>query len=359
MNKSCSNCFKKKKCIKEENIIGKNIIQKKSCYKFNIFDWLSNIKSPFEGNKYDFIEVKFKNDRKEFFINKEKIPIEKGNIVTVESKSNIGYDVGIVILTGELVKLQIKNKNINFNKIKNLYRKSTFKEINIWKNLKKKEFSTLLKAKKIAKKFNLFMKICDVEYQGDGDKAIFYYTAENRIDFRKLIKELASHFHTRIEMRQIGYRQETAKIGGIGSCGRELCCSTWLKNFKTVTTNSARYQQLSINIQKLTGQCNKLKCCLNYELDAYLTTIKNFPDFNSKIYTKKGIAQCMKIDVFKQKMWFSYVKNPNNWFRIEVKKIKEILEKNKKNKIAPPLEELTTINSSIQKIEFTFKDFSI
>ncbi|QIK16663.1 hypothetical protein G9C01_01695 [Blattabacterium sp. DPU] len=347
-NKSCFDCLNK--CSKKENVF-----QKKQCYKFNTLDWLSNIQSPFEWQKYDIVEIHFKNDRKEFFFNQEKIFLNKGDFVTVESKSGIGYDIGIVYLTGELVKLQIRNQIIHSNTFKKIYRKSTYKEINAWKFFRKKEFTTLLKAKKIAKNFNLSMKICDVEYQGDGKQVTFYYTAENRIDFRKLIKEFALHFHTRIEMRQIGYRQEAAKIGGIGSCGRELCCSTWLKNFKSVTTNSARYQQLSINIQKLTGQCNKLKCCLNYELDTYLDAIKNFPDINSKIHTEKGIAQCMKIDVFKQEMWFSYVKNPNTWFRIKVKKIREILEK---NKIALSLEKLSTIHA-IQKTELTFKDLPI
>ncbi|WP_185853115.1 PSP1 domain-containing protein [Blattabacterium cuenoti] len=352
MNKSCSNCLKNK-C---ENSFKKKIFIKKQCQKLNVLDWLSNIQSPFGYHKHDVVEIQFKNDRKEFFLNQEKISLCKGDIVTVESKSGIGYDIGTVILTGELVKLQIRNKNIDI--LKKIYRKSTYQEINIWRSFRKKEFSTLSKAKKIAKTLNLPMKISDIEYQGDGEKATFYYTAENRVDFRKLIKELALHFNTRIEMRQIGYRQEAAKIGGIGSCGRELCCSTWLKNFKSVTTNSARYQQLSINIQKLTGQCSKLKCCLNYELDAYLTSLKDFPDFNNKIHTEKGIAQCMKIDVFKKRMWFSYIKNPNTWFRIEVRKIKEILEKNKKNQIAPPLEELSTINT-IHKTELTFKDLSI
>ncbi|WP_185866923.1 PSP1 domain-containing protein [Blattabacterium cuenoti] len=347
MNKSCSDCLNK--CAKKENIL-----KKKSCCKFAL-DWLSNIQSPFEYQKYDIVEIQFKKNRKEFFLNQEKISLDQGDIVTVEPKYGKGYDVGMVSLTGELVKLQIRNQTVNSKTFKKIYRKSTYKEINIWKSFRNKELTTLLEAKKIAKNLNLSMKICDIEYQGDGEKATFYYTAENRVDFRKLIKELALHFHIRIEMRQIGYRQEAAKIGGIGSCGRELCCSTWLKNFKSVTTNSARYQQLSINIQKLTGQCSKLKCCLNYELDAYLDAVKDFPDFNSKIYTKKGIAQCMKIDVFKQEMWFSYIKNPNTWFRIKVKKIKEILEK---NKIAPPLEELSTVNT-IQKTELTFKDLSI
>ncbi|BBA17279.1 PSP1 domain-containing protein [Blattabacterium cuenoti] len=347
MNKSCHDCFLNK-CSKKENLL-----QKKQCYKFNVLDWLSNIQTPFEYQKYDIVEIKFKNDRKEFFLNQEKIFLDQGDIVTVETKSGIGYDIGVVYLTGELVKLQIRNKTVNFKKI---YRKSTYKEINIWKSFKKKETKTLFIAKKLAKNLNLFMKISDIEYQGDGKKAVFYYTAENRIDFRKLIKEFALYFRTHIEMRQIGYRQEAAKIGGIGSCGRELCCTTWLKNFKSVTTNSARYQQLSINIKKLTGQCSKLKCCLNYELDAYLDAIKDFPDFNRKIYTEKGIAKCMKIDVFKQKIWFSYIKKPNTWFRIKVKKIKEILEK---NRITPPLEELSTINTTIQKTELRFKDISI
>ncbi|WP_185858310.1 PSP1 domain-containing protein [Blattabacterium cuenoti] len=358
MKKSCSGCFK---CLKNKNTLEKKEIQKKTCYSSDnpLLDWLSNIKSPFEYYKYDIIEIRFKNNRKEFFINKKRLILNQGDMVTVETKYGIGYDVGVVNLTGELVKLQIrKNKNTNLNEYKTIYQKSTDKEINIWKYFKKKEFSTLLKAKKIVKKLNLSMKISDVEYQGDGEKAIFYYTADNRIDFRNLIKKLAICFHTRIEMRQIGYRQESAKIGGLGSCGRELCCSTWIKNFKSVTTNSARYQQLSINIQKLTGQCSKLKCCLNYELDIYLSYMKDFPDFNSKIHTEKGIAKCMKIDVFKRKMWFSYIKKPNIWFKLEVKKVKEILEKNKKNQIAPPLEKLSTVNS-IHKTELTFKNLSI
>ncbi|AWU40656.1 hypothetical protein DM805_01355 [Blattabacterium punctulatus] len=352
MEKLCSGCLTNKCFINKEN----NISNKKQCLKkLNVVDWLSNIKPPF-GDEYDIVEVQFKNDRKEFFHNQNKIALFKGDFVTVESKS-IGYDIGIVTLTGELVKLQIRNKNIYFSslKIKKIYRKSTNLEINIWKSLKKKESIYLSKSKKIAKNLNLSMKICDVEYQGDGEKAIVYYTSENRIDFRKLIKRLALSFRISIEMKQIGYRQESAKIGGIGTCGRELCCSTWLKNFKSVTTNSARYQQLSINIEKLTGQCSKLKCCLNYELDAYLSAIKDFPDINSKIHTEKGIAQCMKIDVFKKKMWFSYIKNPNTWFIIEIKKIKEILEKNRKNQKVAPLEELSIINV-IQKTELTFKD---
>ncbi|AER40632.1 MAG: hypothetical protein LBQ72_00695 [Flavobacteriales bacterium] len=349
MEKLCSGCLTNNKCFLKKE---KNFFYNK-CLKLNVVDWLSHIQSPFEY-EFDIVEVQFKNDRKEFFHNEKKIPLRKGDFVTVESTS-IGYDIGMITITGELVKLQIRNKNIYSikNIKKRIYRKSTNKELSLWNFLKKKEKNILSKSKKIAKSLNLSMKICDVEYQGDGKKATFYYTSENRIDFRKLIKELAASFHIRIEMRQIGYRQESAKIGGIGSCGRELCCSTWLKNFKSVTTNSARYQQLSINAEKLTGQCSKLKCCLNYELDAYLSAIKDFPDINKKIYTEKGVAKCMKIDVFKKKMWFSYVKNSNTWFRIEIKKIKEILEN--KNKIAPPLEKLSTMNV-IPKTELTFKD---
>ncbi|WP_185873637.1 PSP1 domain-containing protein [Blattabacterium cuenoti] len=344
MEKLCSNCSKINQCYNKH----------KKCNKLNVIDWLSHIPYPFFFNKNELVEVQFKNDRKEFFYNKKKINLNKGDFVTVESSYKIGYDIGIVTLTGRLVTLQIRNikKPFDYLKIKNIYRKSTDKEISLCNFFKKKEHKSLIKAKKIVKKLNLTMKIFDVEYQANGDKATFYYTAENRIDFRKLIKELALTFHIRIEMRQIGYRQEAAKIGGIGSCGRELCCSTWLKNFKSVNTNSARYQQLSINIDKLTGQCNKLKCCLNYELDTYLSYIKNFPDFNSKIDTEKGIAKCMKIDVFKQQMWFSYIKSPNTWYNIEIKKIKEIL---KKNKTSVSLEKLSK-NKIIHKTELTFKD---
>ncbi|WP_185850778.1 PSP1 domain-containing protein [Blattabacterium cuenoti] len=342
MKKSCTVCSQQK-C--NQNIEGK-------CVKLNVVDWLSNIRSPFIDEKeYYIVEVQFKNDRKEFFHNEKKINLFKDDFVTVESKLN-EYDIGKVTLTGELVKIQMRNKNISLNslKMKKIYRKSTKKEISKYNFLKKEESSMLLESRKIANELNISMKICDIEYQGDGEKATFYYTAENRIDFRQLIKNFASKFRIRIEMRQIGYRQESAKIGGIGSCGRELCCSTWLKNFRSVSTNSARYQQLSINIEKLTGLCNKLKCCLNYELDTYLSSIKDFPDFNCKIKTKKGIAQCMKIDVFQKKMWFSYIKKPNIWFSLNIDDIKIIL---KKDKITPPLEELTTVNI-IKRTELTF-----
>ncbi|WP_185870293.1 PSP1 domain-containing protein [Blattabacterium cuenoti] len=360
MEKLCSGCLKKEFINNNNNnfLSKNNMRQKKQCLKkLDVVDWLSNIQTPFNFRRDDdndnIVEVQFKNDRKEFFHNKEKIILSKGDFVTVESKSG-GYDVGRVTITGELVKLQIRNKNIPLNSLtKKIYRKSTDKEIEIWNSLKKKEDIRLIQSRKIAKNLNISMKICDIEYQGDGKKATFYYTSENRIDFRKLIKKLALTFRIRIEMRQIGYRQEAAKIGGIGSCGRELCCSTWLKSFKSVNTNSARYQQLSIKIEKLTGQCNKLKCCLNYELETYLLSIKDFPEINnSKIYTEKGVAQCMKIDVFKKTMWYSYIKNPNTWFRIEVKKIKDIL-KNRNNQIAPSLEKLSTINA-IHKTELTY-----
>ncbi|WP_185851367.1 PSP1 domain-containing protein [Blattabacterium cuenoti] len=350
MEKLCYSCLKKNGCSDKKN-------KRKQCFiKFDVMDWLSNIQSPFGflDHNHNLVEVQFKNDRKEFFYKKQNLLLRKGDFVTVESKFG-GYDVGVVTITGELVKLQIRNKNISLNSLKKkIYRKSTDKEIDIWNFYKKKELKSLFQARKIAKNLNLSMKICDVEYQGDGKKVTFYYTAENRIDFRKLIKKFASTFRIRIEMRQIGYRQEAAKIGEIGSCGRELCCSTWLKTFKSVNTNSARYQQLSINMEKLTGQCNKLKCCLNYELDVYLSEIKDFPDINEKIYTEKGIAQCMKIDVFKKKMWYSYIKNPNTWFKIEKKKIKDILKKNKNNQIAPSLEKLSTINDSIHQTELTY-----
>jgi len=300
-----------------------------SCNKLTVFDWLSNM-SPSNGETpFDCVEVRFKNGRKEFYRNTEKITLSISDIVATEASP--GHDIGIVTLTGELVKIQMKKKGVNPTsaEIQKVYRKASQKDIDIWSDSRDKEEPMKVKAREIAIALKLQMKISDIEFQGDGSKAIFYYTAEDRVDFRQLIKEFAQVFKTRIEMKQVGFRQEAARLGGIGSCGRELCCSTWLTDFRSVNTSAARYQQLSLNPQKLAGQCGKLKCCLNYELDTYLDALKGFPDFETKLYTEKGDAICQKQDIFKGLMWFAYTDNFANWHVLKIDQVKEIVEQNK------------------------------
>ena len=312
-------------------------------YKLSVFDWLSTIQAP-KQNKCNFVEVRFKNDRKCYFNNVNQLPLHIGSVVTVES--NPGHDIGVVSLTGELVKIQMKKKHFSEDAALKIYRVATQKDVEIWQDARKKEDQTKIQARKIAKNLGLEMKITDVEYQGDGSKATFYYTAEGRVDFRQLIKEYASSFKTKIDMKQIGYRQESAKVGGIGSCGRELCCSTWLTDFRSVNTNAARYQQLSINPLKLAGQCGKLKCCLNFELDSYVDALSDFPSSNTIIETEKGRAFCIKIDVFKKKMWFAYVDNSMAWYDLDVAEVKKMMKINSKGQKSIPLEELKTFTGA-------------
>lgn len=258
------------------------------CNKLTVFDWLANISLPLGHEIFDCVEVRFKNSRKEFFRNNEKLTLSIGDIVATESSP--GHDVGIVTLTGELVKVQMKKKKVDWTNpdLPKVYRKASQKDIDIWSTARNREEEIKKRSRELAIALGLEMKISDVEFQGDGSKATFYYTAEDRVDFRQLIKDMAKAFSIRIEMRQIGFRQEAARLGGIGSCGRELCCSTWLTDFRSVNTAAARYQQLSLNPQKLAGQCGKLKCCLNYELDAYLDALQEFPKPETKLYTEKG-----------------------------------------------------------------------
>ena len=305
-------------------------------YKLSVFDWLANIKSPL--NECEYVEVRFKNERKNFYHNINKLPLHIGSIVTVESSS--GYDVGVVSLTGELVRIQMKKKNFGEEQASKIIRIATKKDVEIWQNARKKEEEVKKEARKIALNLNLEMKISDIEYQGDGSKITFYYTADGRVDFRQLIKEYAAVFRAKVDMKQIGYRQEAAKLGGIGSCGRELCCSTWLTDFRSVNTNAARYQQLSINPLKLAGQCGKLKCCLNFELDSYMDALSHFPSSSTVLDTEKGKAFCIKIDVFKKRMWFAYVDNSMLWYDLDIEEVKKLIAVNKQGDKIPPLEEL-------------------
>ncbi|WP_298137820.1 regulatory iron-sulfur-containing complex subunit RicT [Flavobacterium sp.] len=300
-----------------------------SCNKLTVFDWLGNMTLPSGEAPFDCVEVRFKNGRKEFYRNTEKLTLSIGDIVATEASP--GHDIGIVTLTGELVKVQMKKKGVNHTsaEIAKVYRKASQRDIDIWSEARDKEEPMKVKAREIAIFLKLQMKISDIEFQGDGSKAIFYYTAEDRVDFRQLIKEFAQTFKTRIEMKQVGFRQEASRLGGIGSCGRELCCSTWLTDFRSVNTSAARYQQLSLNPQKLAGQCGKLKCCLNYELDTYLDALKDFPDFDTKLHTEKGDAICQKQDIFKGLMWFAYTDNFSNWHVLKIEQVKEIIVQNK------------------------------
>ena len=322
------------------------------CNKLTVFDWLSNMSLPEGQEPFDFVEVRFKNGRKEFFKNVDKLQINVGEVLAVQAAS--GHDIGIVSLTGELVRIQMKKKKVPFNtdEFQKIYRKANTKDIEVWQGVKDREEAIKVKSRQIAIRLGLQMKISDIEFQGDGSKATFFYTAEDRVDFRQLIKEFAQEFRTRIEMRQIGFRQEAARLGGIGSCGRELCCSTWLTDFRSVTTSAARYQQLSLNPQKLAGQCGKLKCCLNYELDAYLDALKDFPSTDQKLKTAKGTAVCQKIDIFQGHLWYAYEGEWMNWHKLTTTQANEIIENNKANKAVASLEEYAVDLIADTKVDF-------
>ena len=304
-----------------------------SCNKLNVFDWLGNMSLPEGQAPCDVVEIRFKNSRKEFYRNVNDLTLNVGDVVATEASP--GHDIGVVSITGELVKIQLKKKNINYDSedIKKIYRKAKQSDIDKWKEAQSLEVDAMFKARTLALKLNLQMKISDVEYQGDKSKAVFYYTADGRVDFRELLKVMASEFKVRIEMKQIGARQEAARLGAIGSCGRELCCSTWLNDFRTVSTSAARYQQLSLNPLKLAGQCGKLKCCLNYELDSYLDALKEFPQIdNKRLATEKGFAFHQKTDIFKRIVWWSYTSEPDVFIPLSIARTKEILQLNAEDK---------------------------
>jgi len=309
------------------------------CSKFDSFDWLKSIPPSQNLKPFDIIEVRFKNSRKDYFRLPPEMEVHVGEIVAVEASP--GHDIGIVNMVGELVRFQVcsRKQDSSSEEIKKVYRRARLTDIEKWIAAVETETSTMFRSREIAGNLNLQMKINDVEYQGDNTKAIFYYTAEDRVDFRELIKLLAEEFKVRIEMRQIGARQEASRLGGIGSCGRELCCSTWMSDFKSVTTNSARVQQLSLNPQKLAGQCGKLKCCLNYEYETYVDALKDFPNTETLLKTKKGDASHQKTDIFQKLMWYSYLSDPFNLMAIPVAHIKHILDENKKGILPEKLEE--------------------
>jgi cell fate regulator YaaT (PSP1 superfamily) len=298
------------------------------CNKMNVFDWLSNMDVP-TFSKFNIVEVKFKGGRKEFYRNTNQIELYAGDPVIVDVPS--GHHLGFVSLQGELVRLQMLKKNIKDNdEIKGIYRKANDKDLEKHEQAVARDYPTMYRTREIIKELKLNMKLSDVEYQSDNTKAIFYYSSDDRVDFRELIKSLASEFKVRIEMKQISLRQEAARVGGIGVCGRELCCSTWLTDFKNVTTSAARYQNLSLNPVKLSGQCGRLKCCLNYELETYMDALKDIPTIEKPIQTLKGDAFLQKTDIFKRVMWFGYRGEESNWIPVTTERVQEILAMNAK-----------------------------
>ncbi len=307
--------------------------------KLAVFDWLSNMTLPSGEERFNIYEIRFKNGRKHFFKNVENLTLSMGDVVAVESSP--GHDIGTISLGGELVKVQMKKRKItaDHEDVKKIYRKASQKDIDIWQASRAKEEETQRRGREILGRLGLQMKLSDVEYQGDGNKATFYYTAETRVDFRQLIRDLASAFSIRVEMKQVGARQEAARLGGVGSCGRELCCSTWLTDFRKVTTSAARYQQLSLNPLKLAGQCGKLKCCLNFELDTYLDALKSFPKQDLVLKTEKGDAVFIKMDIFKKYLWYTYKEERFKWYRLTLEQVQEIIELNKKDEKSISLEE--------------------
>ncbi len=332
------------------------------CDKLSTFDWLSDMESPGLVT-FDIVEVRFKSGRKDFFRNVDRLPLYPGDAVVVDVPN--GHHIGYVSLQGELVRLQMMKKNIvDDENIRGIYRKATQHDLDKFEDVRKREMPTMYRTREVIQNLKLSMKLTDVEFQADNTKATFFYSAEERVDFRELIKLLAAEFKIRIEMRQISLRQEAGRLGGIGSCGRELCCSTWLTDFKSVSTTAARYQNLSLNPSKLSGQCGRLKCCLNYELDTYMEALEDIPELEVPLLTEKGEARLQKTDIFRKIMWFGY-EQENTWIAVPVKRVKEVIELNKKNNLPATLldDEKTDIedttmalNSDLEELDRKFRN---
>ena len=324
------------------------------CNRMNAFDWLYNMPVAFADDECRIIEVSFsRGSRKDFFRNSTLQQFEKGDLICVEGVS--GFDLGEVSLTGEIVRLQMKKRGVNeeSDEIKKVLRRANDRDIDTWRHSKSREKDALIKSRVLAKQLNLEMKISEVEMQADSRKATFFYIADGRVDFRELIKKYASEFKLKVEMRQIGARQESAKVGGIGSCGRELCCSTWLSEFKSVNTAAARYQNLSINQTKLSGQCGRLKCCLNYELDTYLDALQNFPDNCDTIQIAKGNAILVKKDIFKNLMWYT-LSDSTKQYPLTIERVKKIKSLNNQGVIPEELEAVEISSSKVKDAEPEF-----
>lgn len=333
-----NNTFFSRGCRKIPEPYSEDDIYCPGCAKLNVHNWLKDIAYPDSVQETDLVEVRFKNSRKDFYKAPWEMKLQVGDFVAVEASP--GHDIAIVSMVGDIVKMQMKKKNYRYKteELKRIYRRARVSDIDNWIRAVKREEESIVTSKRIIGDQGLDMKLNDVEFQGDNTKAIFYYTADERVDFRDLIKVLAGEFRVRIEMKQIGARQEAARLGGIGSCGRELCCATWMTNFQSVTTKNARTQQLSLNPQKLAGQCGKLKCCLNYENEVYLEALNEFPDSGILLKTKKGEAEFQKADVFKRIVWYSYKGDYSSMMAVPVEKAFEIINLNKNGKYPDKLE---------------------
>jgi cell fate regulator YaaT (PSP1 superfamily) len=343
--------FLSRGCSAEPRLYDRNDkIFSHGCCMFDSCDWLADIPVPDGGQPFPYVEVRFKNNRLEFFQVPAELELETGDIVAVEGSP--GHDIGIISLTGEAARLQMRKKKGGHDaeEIKKVYRRAKVTDIEKWVAAVNKEEEAKFRTREHARSLKLQMKINDVEYQGDGTKATFYYTADERVDFRELIKVLADTFRLRIEMRQIGARQEASRLGGIGSCGRELCCATWMSRFRSVSTSAARLQQLSLNPQKLAGQCGKLKCCLNFETAMYEDMLSEFPNSRIVLKTKKGDAVHHKNDVFKKLMWYSYTSEKSDIMAIPVDKVKQIMLDNEKGMLPEKLEDFAFVKD--KKVDF-------
>src|SRR5436190_15580692 len=326
------------------------------CNRMNTHDWLRNLPVADMESSCKVIEVSFnQGTRKDFFRNNHLQLFEKGDLISVEGVS--GFDVGEVSLTGEIVRLQMKKRNVREDntEMKKILRRASDRDIDIWKQNKAREPEAVIRSRAIARQLNLDMKISQVEMQADGKKATFFYIADDRVDFRELIKVYASEFRVKVEMRQIGARQESAKVGGIGSCGRELCCATWLTDFKSVNTAAARYQNLSINQTKLSGQCGRLKCCLNYELDTYLDALQNFPDDCDMIEVARSRAFLVKKDIFRNLMWYT-MPDSNKQYPLTIERVKKIKALNQQGIKPEELETVEVVSKKPIEIEPTYVD---
>ena len=326
------------------------------CNRMNVHDWLANLPFSDPESGCRIVEISFnKGSRKDYFKNTTTHFFEKGDMVALEGVS--GFDIGSVNLTGELVRLQLKKNNIKEDSadIKKILRRANETDINKWKETKAREKDVMIRSRAIARQLNLEMKVAEVEIQADGRKATFFYIADDRVDFRELIKIYAGEFKVKVEMKQIGARQEAGKVGGIGSCGRELCCSTWLTDFKSVNTNAARYQNLSINQTKLSGQCGRLKCCLNYELDTYLDALQNFPDDCDMIEVARSRAFLVKKDIFRNLMWYT-MPDSNKQYPLTIERVKKIKALNKQGIKPEELETVEVVSKKPVEVEPTYAD---
>ncbi|SHI64377.1 Cell fate regulator YaaT, PSP1 superfamily (controls sporulation, competence, biofilm development) [Hymenobacter daecheongensis DSM 21074] len=341
---ACTSCSSGGGCSTTAKGCGSKGSCSSGCTRLNVFDWLQDVELPSDFQGFDMVEIRFKGGRKDFYRNSSRLPLVTGDAVVVDAGSN-GWHLGHVSLKGELVRLQMKKKKVptDSKDIRNILRVATPQDTERWEAVRDLETGTMFRARSVVEELRLKMKLSDVEYQADRTRATFFYSAEDRVDFRDLIKRLADEFRVRVEMRQISLRHEAGRLGGIGSCGRELCCSTWLTDFKSVSTTAARYQNLSLNPAKLSGQCGRLKCCLNYELDTYLDALKDIPQVQRPLITEKGDAFLQKTDIFKKRMWFA-LKGDNNWVMLSTERVREVQELNKKGEkpeslLAPVKEE--------------------